>query len=132
MEWVFDRETKNAHSFRLCHHKSYSPLEGGKGCYQSDGLPGMHLHHVLDNRMPFLLHFLDLGDFHQPDFKGPRVADVREWVEFTRRLTIPYYEEARLYWNKAIDAGYFDGANEIKIYTEDFLKGLIDEFGNAA
>jgi hypothetical protein len=36
-------------------------------------------------------------------------------VEFTRRLTVPYYEEAQLYWNQAEQDGLFDGANEISL-----------------
>ena len=80
--------------------------------------------------MAQLLHFVDVGEHHEPDFKGPHVKDLREWTELARRLTIPYYEQARLYWHPAHDDGYFDGANEILIYTERFLKELVEKYGD--
>jgi hypothetical protein len=78
--------------------------------------------------MANLLRFIDIGDYHDPEFKGPRITDFREWSELARRLTIPYYEEARLYWANANEDGYFDGVNENRIYMEDFLKRLVKKY----
>lgn len=79
--------------------------------------------------MAELLRFVDVGEYHEPDFAGPHVTDLREWTELVRRLSIPHYEEARLYWSRARSDGYFDGANEIIIYSEGFLKGMIEKYG---
>jgi len=37
-------------------------------------------------------------------------------------------KKARLYWNEAIDDGYFDGANEVLIYSVNFLKTLVEKY----
>lgn len=73
--------------------------------------------------------FLDPGQHHEPKFAGPHVKDVREWVELARRLTIPYYEQARLYWSRAEADGFLADENEISIYSEVVLKDLIKEYG---
>lgn len=57
-----------------------------------------------------------------------RVRDVREFVEFARRLTIPHYEEARKYWSSANSDGFFYGGNEIWIYLPQTLKSLIERY----
>ena len=61
------------------------------------------------------VHFLSMID-PGPDFREDyreHIADKRLLLETFRRLQLPYYEEARLYWDKAKADGYFDGANEI-------------------
>ncbi|WP_054749991.1 hypothetical protein [Ruminiclostridium josui] len=58
------------------------------------------------------------------------VADIRKWIDFYRRLQLPYYEEARQYWEEAISDGYFDDANEIYIYLPEKLKRMIEHYEN--
>jgi hypothetical protein len=82
--------------------------------------------------MVHLLSFLDVGEYHDPDYNGPRVADMREFVEFTRRLTNPYYEEARTYWSQANADEVFADANEIWIYLPRTLKEIVRRYGKAA
>ena len=48
-----------------------------------------------------------------------------------RRLTIPYYEEARLYWSRAEADGFFDGANEVWLYMPHNLEALIERYRDA-
>ena len=82
------------------------------------------------NGMLRLLSFLDLGPYHDPEGQHiSRVSDMREFTELMRRLTIPYYEEARRYWSKAEENNYFDGMNEVGIYMPDTLKGIIEQYG---
>jgi hypothetical protein len=133
LEWIYDTSTHKAHSFRICHHQAFSPLSGLEGCYRHGRIPGrsdMHLHHILENRMAQLLRFIDVGKHHEPVFSGPHATDLREWSELARRLTIPHYEQARLYWDLAQSGGYFQDANEILIYTEKFLKELIEQYAD--
>lgn len=80
--------------------------------------------------MANLLSFLDIGKLHQEEYKGTEIADLREYTEIMRRLTIPYYEEARKYWEEAKNDGYFEGASEIWIYAVDNLKNLIEKYGS--
>jgi hypothetical protein len=40
------------------------------------------------NGAVMLLSFLDVGPYLEADYQGPRVEDMREFVEFMRRLNI--------------------------------------------
>lgn len=76
-----------------------------------------------------LLSLIDPG----PDFRmeyREHIADMRLFLEFFRRVQIPYYEEARLYWSRAQADGYFAGANEIWTYLPRNLKTLIEEYSD--
>ncbi|MFT4565677.1 MAG: hypothetical protein ACI9FN_000630 [Saprospiraceae bacterium] len=89
----------------------------------------MHLKHFIGvAKINNLLSFIDVGPYHEPEYHGPSVKDLREYTEIIRRLNIPFYEEARLYWNDAISDGFFDGANEGLIYSPDFLETLIKKY----
>lgn len=57
-----------------------------------------------------------------------RIADIRMYLEVYRRLQIPYYEEARLYWDRARHDGFFAGANEVWTYLPRVLKSVIEEY----
>lgn len=131
LEWIRDSKTGKVHSFRIVHHQMASPLKNPEGCYQHGNVIGRsddHLDHILANPTAELLMHLDIGSYHNPSFSGPYVADFRNYVETFRRLTIPYYEEARLYWDKAIQDGYFVDANELLIFTPSFLRELIARY----
>lgn len=140
VEWisVYNESTKkfNTHSYRIVHHQSASPKKESSyyGCYQHDKAKGRcdnHLHHFINDeyQMANILSFLDVGPYHCNTFSGTGINDIREYVEFVRRLTIPYYEEARIYWQEALEDGYFEDANEIWIYGTKTLKQLIEKYG---
>lgn len=141
IEWIskYD-ETKQRdeiHSFRIVHHYSHSPIatETNEGCYKHTWTPGKsdaHLHHFIseDYKMANILRFLDIGPYHDPDYKGTGLTDMRQYVETVRRLTIPYYEEARQYWNEALADGFFNDANELWIYGVNNLKRLIETYAD--
>lgn len=60
---------------------------------------------------------------------GCLISDFKEFPDFFRRLTIPYYEEARLYFDQArSDKDIAGDENEILIYTEDFLKRIVERY----
>ncbi len=125
-EWLHDDDHK-AHSFRIVHHKTRCQYPR-----ETRHLMDLHLTHFLGpDFLVGLYRFLDLGPYHDPDGKHVvAVRDVREFTEILRRLTMPYYEEARLYWNAAKSDGYFDGVNEVRIYMPDNLRGLIERYGD--
>jgi hypothetical protein len=133
LEWL--QEDHKAHGFRVVHHAPRSPRRSGGGsCYRYTnhfGRSDLDLKTFLGpTGVPVLLRFLDPGPYHVPEYVGPEVRDVREWVELFRRLHTPYYEEAYLYWNRADQDGYFDGANEVWLYLPDTLRHLIERFGD--
>ena len=45
-----------------------------------------------------------------------------------RRMTVPYYEEARIYWDEAEADGFFADGNEYWIYQPITLKELIERY----
>ena len=75
-----------------------------------------------------LLRMLDIGIYHSPVYKGPSAINLREFMEIARRLTLPYYEEARQWWTKAINDGYFSESNEVSIYMPKSLKLMIEYY----
>lgn len=140
VEWIHSHDESKGkfydHSFRIVHHKSASPKKESShcGCYQHTNMDRRsddHLHHFIDDefKMANILSFLDVGPYHCNTFSGTGINDIREYVEFVRRLTIPYYEEARIYWQEALEDGYFEDANEIWIYGTKTLKQLIEKYG---
>ena len=131
-EWVEDNG--KAHSFQIVHHGPASPNHPSGDCYHhtdKDGRKDLPLSEFIPpDGLAALYSFLDVGPYHDPHQKySLGIQDVREYTEILRRLTIPHYEEARLYWNNAKHNGFFDGANEVSIYEQTTLKRLIEMFG---
>jgi len=137
VEWLSERNEETGrseyHGFKIVHHKLFSPNKDAGGSNLYTHTPGRSDWPLRDftgeAKMAHILSLIDVGPYHDPDFGGPRVRDVREYIEFVRRLTIPYYEEARQYWGKALDDGYFASANEVWIYLPENLKELIERYG---
>lgn len=135
IEWLVEDDM--ADDFRIVHRASASPSRPGGNCYYHADDRGRHDMH-LDKcaglaGLPWLLGFLDLGPVHDPDQQRTmRVRSVREFVEIMRRLTLPYYEEARTLWGIATEGGFFEGdRNEIAVYLPETLKALIAQYGDA-
>ncbi len=80
-----------------------------------------------DKGLVYLLSFLDVGPLLMRTYKGPRVKNVREFVEFMRRLTVPYYEEARLYFEKLHTDEDF--VLDDSIYHQENLIKIIQKYG---
>lgn len=117
--------------FKIIHNSYSSPNEDCFFYSQNPNGKSSALNDFLnENQMPRLLSFLDVGPHHAPQHLGAEIRDMREYVEFMRRLTIPYYEEARHYFQEAENDGYFDGANELWIYQSDTLKYLIEKYSS--
>lgn len=131
VEWMREGDQRECWGIKIIHNQFATPNktdENGCSHYEVQGRELPLTDFTGKNQIPELLKFLDLGSIHEPDYKGIRVRDVREFVEFMRRLTIEYYEEARKYWGKAESNGYFDGANEISVYLSDNLRILIERY----
>ena len=112
--------------FRICHHTNeYQVHSRDRSC--SD-LP---LRDVAGNFAPVhMAYSLDIGPYHDRDYGGPHLTDLREFTEIMRRLTLPYYEETRQYWGQAMKDCYFADANEIYIYLPNNLRRMIEHYDN--
>ncbi len=138
VEWLESSATK-ANSFHIVHHAPHSPISNPEdlrmsNCYIHNNKPGrrdLSLDEFVNGKgIVHITSFIDIGSYHESEYKGVNFQDGREFAELIRRLYLPYYEEARLYWNKAIGGGFFDGTNEIAIYLPDRLKSLVDQYGD--
>lgn len=130
VEWVgsFEDNKSVDKNFRICHHKiQCQKLARHPHC--SD-LP---LRDVIGNNVhAFIFTHLDVGPYHDKESRGPSIVDFRQYTDFMRRLTLPYYEEARQWWNEAMKDGYFGDANEIYIYLPDNLQRMIQHYSSEA
>lgn len=59
-------------------------------------------------------------------------GDVDDWVDFVRRVQLPYYEEARRCFNNPEYREEMSDANEVAPYLEENLKRTIRRFGGKA
>jgi len=136
LEWRRNRGDVRAFGFKIVHYKPYSPQRSEGGCYFYDGYPGRMggslAEFTGDHAMPSLLSFVDQGPIHEKVYRGPMLVDYREWVELVRRLTIPGYEEARLYREQAVQDGFFAEMDERAAYRPDILRQLIGTYGKAS
>jgi hypothetical protein len=112
LEWLWNEDDDSkAHCFRIVHLDSYSPHKSSPHCYhyedQWNRADGRLDRYVGGGGLTTLLAFLDHDSCTVST--GPRVTDVRELVEIIRRLHVPYYEEARRHFRKAITDGLLDG-----------------------
>lgn len=129
VEWLSfleDKETNLVNGFRICHNKENCFIHSSTFGHSS--LPLTEF--LGKNGHILLLKMIDIGPFHEPKYSHPRIKDFREYSEFFRRLTIPYYEEARQWWNEAINDGYFDEIGEVSIYMPERLKAMIEHYTN--
>lgn len=123
VEWI---ENNNiAGQFRIAHNSHHCLVHGNNYGRKDTNLSDF----LGPYKMPYILSFLDVGPVLDPNFRsGNGISDVRNYVEFVRRITIPFYEEARLYFGKAIADGVFDGDNELSVYDPAKLQGIISRY----
>jgi hypothetical protein len=122
VEWYED-ETGSDTGFKILHSARFSPF------YPS----GLCSFHFKTKKFMFDYNLSDLIDadglaFFLGYFQALKFKDKKELFEIIRRLHIPYYEEARLYWKKAIKDGFFDGADGAQPYLQSTLIELIKKY----
>lgn len=138
VEWISKtNQTSNnleIHSHKIVHHFPHSPLTGENRCYQLNDASGqatVQLNNFMNpnNIIARILKPLDIGPLFDKHYSGPAITDFRDYVEIIKRLTIPYYEEARLYWQEAVNDGFLEGKHEISAYSVDTLKAIVNQYG---
>jgi len=133
VEWM---ETDDKmHGFRIVHHALYSPRKrDGRNCYYRNNElgGGTSLSDLVEVRgLLNLTSWVDVGEWHEPDYAEPDVRDLREWTTLFRRLHVPYYEQARLCTEELRDL-CGGGANQIYLYLPETLKGIIEDHESRA
>jgi hypothetical protein len=127
--------------FRIVHNRAFSPLRPDGRC---DIYAATRAQRSLDTMveeiylsdfsergaMPYLLNLIDPGPLGERGEAAPCVADLREWAELARRLAIPYYEEARVYFDRAERDGFFDSYLRREISYPEILRRVILKYGD--
>lgn len=124
-----------ARGFRIVHASHTSPIKkrNGEGCFKygkSYHRSDIDLEYFLKHAHQEMFSLLDLGFLHDKNKKiGCQISDFSEFVDFFKRLTIPYYEEARKYFQEAIEDEEICGdENEIYLFSEENLKKIVQKY----
>ncbi|MBP1615300.1 MAG: hypothetical protein H6Q13_2748 [Bacteroidetes bacterium] len=136
VEWISlfqDNGTVLSKDFRIVHHQPKSPYTHiPSGCYNHDskiGRSDLDLKTFLQYKHQYIFSFLNRGFLQDPNGELPsEIEDYAAFVNFCRRVTIPYYEEARFYFDEALGDPCFNSCNEIRLFHEDILKSIINTF----
>lgn len=117
-EWYTERDTSLDTGFRIVHHRG-SCMYNDQWLEQQNRSPSdFDLSMVVGhNGLALLLNLMEHKKFR----------DTKEFIEVFRRLHLPYYEEARHYWDRARSDGFLDG-NE---YQQNSLLDIIKEYGES-
>lgn len=136
--WVHWRKEKRGqaptewgvHSIEILHRAHTSP-RGEGGCFRAPIEKELHLSRFLGPEgIARLVSMMDVGVYHDPDrLELVGVKDIRNWAEVFRRLHLPYYEEARRYFDRARADGTLDAVDEIELYHERILHDLVSTYG---
>lgn len=141
VEWENRKDNNGkriASGFRIVHHIVTSPLRGIKpeGCYRytqhSPHKEDRLLSALLPVATPFLMTFLNPGCFRsltpESHYNSCRILNFYEFTDFARRLTIPYYEEARIYFEETLEDG-INFCDEETVFEEMNLLAIIRRYG---
>ena len=117
-------EDLKAHDFRIVHHVMFSPRSPSGNCYPYNNganRASLHLKWLTgDTGIAYLLNFIDSH--------GVKAVDIQEFGELMRRLVIPYYEEAREYFGRALGDGYFHKHTDITKSSPDDFRKVIEKY----
>ena len=123
IEWL-ELDTGKPREFRICHNGMCARHGRKPECCDRD-----LSHFVGPTGKAYLLSMLYAGP--TINWNGPQLERLPEMISFTdlfRRLHIPYYEEARIYFDEARSDGFFEGHNEFTVYSQPNLINIIEEY----
>jgi hypothetical protein len=120
------------HDFRVVHHAPHSPYrKSGANCYYPNSERGgdWALTNCLGARgLVLLTSWIDPGKEFVRSFDGPGVKELREWVVLLRRLHVPFYEEARFFFQQAHRDDNLGGSNDFLFYSPKGLQEILREY----
>jgi hypothetical protein len=122
LEW-YESKRNVLSNFRIVHHDiscMYNERDLGKRgiIVASQSLDRM----IGSNGLAYWLFEIELEEKGKVEYK---IKELTELVEILRRLHVPYWEEARLYWDRAFKEGFHDGCD----FGEKSLLSIIKEYG---
>lgn len=108
--------------FRIVHHKESCMYDSQKLRRKnlSDGHSSLD-HVVKPGYFGHMLQWLELSETKKMNDHFV----MTEFIEIMRRLYLPYWEEARIYWERARKDGFHDGCG----FSENDLIQIIKEYG---
>ena len=131
VEWLDNIDGPNGScGFRICHVHGKS--KSGKKCqrhHHAVDVSDTSLNEVLSRAPVFIYSFIGVGHLHEIETHRTKIKDLKAFLDFARRLTVPYYEEARQFWNDAYQDGMLDGRHEYSTYDPVFLQEISEKFG---
>ena len=108
-------------SFRIVHHRLSCMYNQAALTKQGIMVADHHLSVLLgSNGLADWLFRIELSE----KGKAGKIKDLVELVEILRRLHIPYWEEARLYWDRAYRDNFHDGCD----FGEATLQSMIEQY----
>lgn len=121
-EYLHDTKTELVSGFRIVHHREPC-MYAEQALRRKNKMVGdMHLDHMLKSgAFGHMLHWLELSETKKIDER----IEITEFTEIMRRLYLPYWEEARQYWEQAYKDGFHDKCG----FSEDDLLHIIAEYG---
>ncbi|KXB06572.1 hypothetical protein AKJ51_03475 [candidate division MSBL1 archaeon SCGC-AAA382A20] len=132
LEWLYDRKKPSVREIRIVHHFKNSPIAKEKGTKTHRSGPSCYQHRNKEDRQDMHLnHFTGsegLWSLNDEFLIHKNGVEVEEWAEICKRLHIPYYEEARLYFDMAGKDGYWPSTNDFGESTINTLKAIIEKY----
>lgn len=135
IEWVNipdGQGGKIATGFRIIHQFSSSPFrmirpDGCSHYAKNDNGERIQLNVIVPFANLFVLSFLDNQAFpdNKKEYKCNKVADIKKFAVLARRLTVPYYEQARLYFHHVKE----ENLNILNLKTEN-LQNIILKYAD--
>ncbi|MDT3678901.1 MAG: hypothetical protein ROZ64_08705 [Burkholderiaceae bacterium] len=115
-------DSHGPHSFKIIHQRRCDPKRHHFSQALADFLGPDGLAHATT--------LLSVGTvMKRRGIKSSAPGDVDAWVDFVRRLQLPYYEEARRCFKDPEYRDDMSDANEVLSYLERSLKDTIKRYG---
>ncbi len=125
--WEFIHDTKSnlIYGFHIVHYGNHGD------CYydeqalskENKSVGSMNLDHMLTSGgHGHMLHWLELSQ--QVQGKIEDRFDMQDYINIMRRLYLPYWEEARSYWERGFKDGFHDACG----FSEKDLINIINEY----
>jgi len=106
-------------NFRIQHRECQQILDYSSSLTEFMGIEGTRQ----------FLDFLDEGEIFKHGLAS-EISSIRELVVLHRRTHLPYYDQARHYFEKAKkDIEYWEDMDSDNLYSEDILRQIIEKYG---
>jgi len=121
-EYLHDTKTDLVSGFRIVHHRVQCMYRGQELRHKNKMVGDLDLNSMLaSGGFGHMLHWLELSETRKLSLR----IEITEFTEIMRRLYLPYWEEARQYWEQAFSEGFHDKCG----FSENDLKSIIAEYG---